>query len=74
MKCTLATGYDSDSLAKKIVSKDGVQHRRTRILGGGSMINYGFYSRADDCFYNNAGIEWDMGVVACRDSLRVSRQ
>ncbi|KAJ0599403.1 putative (R)-mandelonitrile lyase [Helianthus annuus] len=27
------------------------------------MINGGFYSRADDYFYDNAGIEWDMGAV-----------
>ncbi|KAF5804685.1 putative (R)-mandelonitrile lyase [Helianthus annuus] len=53
--CTLATGYDSDSPAPNFVSEDGVKHRRARILGGGSMINYGFYSRADDYFYNNAG-------------------
>ncbi|KAM0036855.1 putative (R)-mandelonitrile lyase [Helianthus debilis subsp. tardiflorus] len=60
---TLATGNDSDSPAQNFVSEDGVQYTRARILGGGSMINFGFYSRADDYFYNNAGIEWDMGAV-----------
>ncbi|MFS7918059.1 putative (R)-mandelonitrile lyase [Helianthus anomalus] len=60
---TLTTGNDSDSPAQNFVSEDGVQHTRARILGGGSMINFGFYSRADDYFYNNAGIEWDMGAI-----------
>ncbi|KAJ0844985.1 hypothetical protein HanRHA438_Chr15g0708491 [Helianthus annuus] len=41
---------------------------------GTLATGYGFYSRADDYFYNNAGIEWDMGAVACRDGLRVSRK
>ncbi|MFS7998641.1 putative (R)-mandelonitrile lyase [Helianthus anomalus] len=59
---TLATVYDSDSPAQNFVSEDGVQHTRARILGCGCMIIYGFYSRADDYFYNNAGIEWDMGA------------
>ncbi|MFS7927651.1 putative (R)-mandelonitrile lyase [Helianthus anomalus] len=59
---TLATGYDSDSPAQNFVFEDSVQHTRARILGGGSMINYEFYSRADDYFYNNAGMEWDMGA------------
>lgn len=27
------------------------------------MINFGFYSRADDYFYKNSGIEWDTSAV-----------
>ncbi|KAJ0800321.1 putative (R)-mandelonitrile lyase [Helianthus annuus] len=54
---------DNDSPVQTFVSEDGLQNARARILGGGSMINGGFYSRADDYFYDNAGIEWDMGAV-----------
>ncbi|KAI7726637.1 hypothetical protein M8C21_020448, partial [Ambrosia artemisiifolia] len=34
-----------------------------RVLGGSSMINFGFYSRAEDFFYENSGIELDMSAV-----------
>ncbi|KAI3754603.1 hypothetical protein L1987_54390 [Smallanthus sonchifolius] len=56
---TLLTANDNDSPAQNFVSEDGVQNTRARVLGGGSMVNFGFYSRADDYFYNNAGIKWD---------------
>ncbi|MFS7918071.1 putative (R)-mandelonitrile lyase [Helianthus anomalus] len=59
----LLAANDNDSPAQVFDTEDGLQSARARILGGGSMINFGFYSRADDYFYDNAGIEWDMGAV-----------
>ncbi|KAJ0629086.1 putative (R)-mandelonitrile lyase [Helianthus annuus] len=59
----LLAANDNDSPVQTFVSEDGLQNARARILGGGSMINGGFYSRADDYFYDNAGIQWDMGAV-----------
>ncbi|KAF5789501.1 putative (R)-mandelonitrile lyase [Helianthus annuus] len=52
-----------DSPAQNFFSEDGVFNTRGRVLGGSSMINFGFYSRADDYFYQNSGIEWDMSAV-----------
>ncbi|MFS7966920.1 putative (R)-mandelonitrile lyase [Helianthus anomalus] len=52
-----------DSPAQSFISEDGVLNFRGRVLGGTSMINFGFYSRADDYFYQNSGIEWDMSAV-----------
>ncbi|KAJ0592004.1 putative (R)-mandelonitrile lyase [Helianthus annuus] len=60
---TILDANDNDSPAQVFDTEDGLQNARARILGGGSMINFGFYSRADDYFYDNAGIEWDMGAV-----------
>ncbi|KAJ0800312.1 putative (R)-mandelonitrile lyase [Helianthus annuus] len=60
---TVLAANDNDSPAQVFDTEDGLQNARARILGGGSMINFGFYSRADDYFYDNAGIEWDMGAV-----------
>ncbi|KAJ0599407.1 putative (R)-mandelonitrile lyase [Helianthus annuus] len=60
---TLLAANDNDSPAQTFISEDGLQIVRARILGGGSMINGGFYSRADDYSYDNAGIEWDMRAV-----------
>uniref|UniRef100_A0A251TTG7 Putative long-chain-alcohol oxidase, FAD/NAD(P)-binding domain protein n=1 Tax=Helianthus annuus TaxID=4232 RepID=A0A251TTG7_HELAN len=52
-----------DSPAQNFISEDGVPNTRGRVLGGSSMINFGFYSRANDYFYENSGIEWDMSAV-----------
>ncbi|MFS7966914.1 putative (R)-mandelonitrile lyase [Helianthus anomalus] len=52
-----------DSPAQNFISEDGVLNTRGRVLGGSSMINFGFYSRANDYFYENSGIEWDMSAV-----------
>ncbi|KAJ0752262.1 putative (R)-mandelonitrile lyase [Helianthus annuus] len=52
-----------DSPAQSFITEDGVLNFRGRVLGGTSMINFGFYSRADDYFYQNSGIEWDMSAV-----------
>ncbi|KAK9931893.1 hypothetical protein M0R45_019149 [Rubus argutus] len=44
-------------------SEEGVRNARGRILGGSSMINVGFYSRAEKEFYLTSGIAWDMDMV-----------
>ncbi|XP_024195849.2 (R)-mandelonitrile lyase 1 isoform X2 [Rosa chinensis] len=49
--------------AQRFTSEDGVRNARGRILGGSSMINAGFYSRAEKEFYLTSGIEWDMDMV-----------
>ncbi|XP_052199192.1 sinalpyl alcohol oxidase Nec3-like [Diospyros lotus] len=54
---------DKDSPAQAFISEDGVPNVRGRILGGGTMINFGFYTRADPHFYVESGIEWDMNLV-----------
>ncbi|KAM7472825.1 hypothetical protein LguiA_011008 [Lonicera macranthoides] len=54
---------DIDSPAQAFTSEDGILNARGRVLGGTSMINFGFYSRADEDFYNESGIEWNMSIV-----------
>nr|GEY33356.1 (R)-mandelonitrile lyase-like [Tanacetum cinerariifolium] len=54
---------NENSHAQAFTSKDGIQNARGNVLGGSSMINFGFYSRADDYFYNKSRIEWDMKNV-----------
>ncbi|KAL5549001.1 hypothetical protein UlMin_004232 [Ulmus minor] len=49
--------------AQRFTSEDGVANVRGRILGGSSMLNMGFYSRADEQFYKDSGIEWDFDFV-----------
>ncbi|PWA47834.1 oxygen-dependent choline dehydrogenase, FAD/NAD(P)-binding domain protein [Artemisia annua] len=59
----LLTANEEDSPAQNFYSEDGVLNARGRVLGGGSMVNFGFYSRAEDYFYENSGIEWDTDSV-----------
>ncbi|GKA08021.1 (R)-mandelonitrile lyase-like protein, partial [Tanacetum coccineum] len=51
------------SPAQAFTFEDGIENARGNVLGGGSMINFGIYSRADDYFYQRSGIEWDMRSV-----------
>jgi choline dehydrogenase len=46
------------SPAQRFVSEDGVINSRPRVLGGGSCINAGFYTRASDDYVRDAG--WDL--------------
>ncbi|KAG0610692.1 hypothetical protein M758_7G084400 [Ceratodon purpureus] len=55
-------GNTWSSPVQSFQSQDGVFNRRARVLGGGSAINAGFYSRASDGFVRRAG--WDAGMVA----------
>ncbi|KAL7617209.1 sinalpyl alcohol oxidase Nec3 [Lactuca sativa] len=59
----LLTANNNDSPAQTFTSEEGVLNARGRVLGGSSMINFGFYSRADDYFYKNSGIEWNSSGV-----------
>ncbi|KAE9616197.1 hypothetical protein Lal_00017420 [Lupinus albus] len=49
------------SASQYFCSTDGVHNARARILGGGSSINAGFYTRASQRFIEKAG--WDTNVV-----------
>lgn len=54
----LTTLTDVDTLtspSQAFTSEDGVPNARGRVLGGSSAINAGFYSRADQYFYENSG-------------------
>lgn len=54
---------DGKNPVQRFTSLDGIQNARGRILGGSSMINAGFYSRAEKEFYPKSGINWDLGMV-----------
>ncbi|WRX18999.1 Glucose-methanol-choline oxidoreductase [Theobroma cacao] len=46
-----------NSYAQAFVSEDGVYNHRARVLGGGSVINAGFYSHAETDFVKEAGLD-----------------
>ena len=54
---------DGKNPVQRFTSLDGIQNARGRILGGSSMINGGFYSRAEKEFYPKSGINWNLGMV-----------
>ncbi|CAH8279316.1 unnamed protein product [Arabidopsis lyrata] len=43
------------------ISEDGVYNHRARVLGGDSVLNAGFYSRAEDYYVEKS--EWEMEEV-----------
>ena len=47
--------------AQPFVSEDGVVNARARVLGGGSAVNGGFYTRASPAYVKQAG--WDGALV-----------
>ncbi|CAL4937322.1 unnamed protein product [Urochloa decumbens] len=49
------------SPAQRFVSEDGVVNARARVLGGGSCLNAGFYTRASGGYVRAAG--WDHRLV-----------
>ncbi|XP_047971939.1 protein HOTHEAD-like [Salvia hispanica] len=49
------------SPSQRFVSEDGVINARARVLGGGSCINAGFYTRASSRYV--AGVGWDSRLV-----------
>ncbi|PWA80521.1 Lipase, GDSL [Artemisia annua] len=57
----------------KTLFQEGVPNARGRILGGSSVINAGFYSRADDEFYERSGISFDYELIE-RITLSVDRE
>lgn len=44
------------SYSQPFTSEDGVYNARARVLGGGSVINAGFYSHAEPGFLKQAGL------------------
>ncbi|KAI7737962.1 hypothetical protein M8C21_004924 [Ambrosia artemisiifolia] len=60
---TLRQVDDYYSPAQPFTSEEGVPNARGRILGGSSAINAGFYSRADEEFYNRSGIDFDVDLI-----------
>ncbi|MQM04254.1 hypothetical protein Taro_037047 [Colocasia esculenta] len=59
-----------DSPSQLFFSEDGVINARARVLGGGTCINAGFYSRAPPGYVRDAG--WD-GALANRSYRWVER-
>ncbi|KAI3763379.1 hypothetical protein L1987_53836 [Smallanthus sonchifolius] len=57
---TLADISDT-SASQYFVSNDGVYNARARVLGGGTSINAGFYTRASASYIKRAG--WDAKLV-----------
>lgn len=49
------------SASQPFISTDGVINARARVLGGGSCINAGFYTRASTSYVKDAG--WDAELV-----------
>ncbi|XP_057850950.2 protein HOTHEAD isoform X2 [Cryptomeria japonica] len=47
--------------SQQFVSEDGVYNHRARVLGGGSCLNAGFYTRAAPVYVEDAG--WDGQLV-----------
>ncbi|PON79350.1 Long-chain-alcohol oxidase [Trema orientale] len=52
-----------DSPAQRFTSEDGVDNVRGRVLGGTSMINAGFFSRAEEEYFMKSGVDWDFDAV-----------
>ena len=55
------TDESPSSPAQRFVSEDGVINSRARVLGGGSCLNAGFYTRAAADYVEAVG--WDSGMV-----------
>lgn len=69
----------SKSPSQRFVSQDGVINARARVLGGGTSINAGFYSRAHPDYIANAlwdarlvneSYQWVERIVAFRPPVR----
>ncbi|KAG7030241.1 (R)-mandelonitrile lyase 1, partial [Cucurbita argyrosperma subsp. argyrosperma] len=54
---------DGQNPFQRFMTEDGVDVIRGRVLGGGSMVNAGFYSRGHREFFESAGVDWDMELV-----------
>ncbi|KAG4180536.1 hypothetical protein ERO13_A10G171000v2 [Gossypium hirsutum] len=51
------TDDSPNSISQSFISEDRVPGNRARVLGGGTVINGGFYSRAETLFLKEAGID-----------------
>ncbi|KAI5348826.1 Hypothetical predicted protein [Prunus dulcis] len=54
---------DGKTPVERFVSEDGIDNVRSRILGGTTIINAGVYARANESFFNDSGVEWDLDLV-----------
>ncbi|XWS27603.1 hypothetical protein CRYUN_Cryun26dG0130900 [Craigia yunnanensis] len=54
---TTLTDTSPDSFSQAFISEDGVPNNRARVLGGGTVINVGFYSRAETFFLKQTGLD-----------------
>ena len=52
-----------DNPAQRFTSEDRVEIIRDWVLGGTSMINAGFFSRADNEFLSKCRVKWDLDAV-----------
>ncbi|XP_031393398.1 protein HOTHEAD-like isoform X1 [Punica granatum] len=55
------TDLSPSSPSQRFISEDGVINSRARVLGGGSCLNAGFYTRASPEYVRDAG--WDGKLV-----------
>ncbi|KAL6556785.1 hypothetical protein OROHE_006661 [Orobanche hederae] len=55
------TDISPSSPSQRFISEEGVINARARVLGGGSCLNAGFYTRADSDYVRAAG--WDGRLV-----------
>ncbi|XP_013640566.1 protein HOTHEAD isoform X1 [Brassica napus] len=58
---TTLSNTSPKSWSQLFISEDGVYNTRARVLGGGSVLNAGFYTRAGDDYVKEA--EWESGEV-----------
>ncbi|KAH0889156.1 hypothetical protein HID58_051585 [Brassica napus] len=58
---TTLSNTSPKSWSQLFISEDGVYNTRARVLGGGSVLNAGFYTRAGDDYVKEA--EWEGGEV-----------
>ncbi|XP_026437659.1 protein HOTHEAD-like [Papaver somniferum] len=68
----------STSLSQRFISEDGVINSRARVLGGGTSVNAGFYSRAEPKYVKdsswddklvNESYEWVEKLVVCKPKV-----
>ena len=52
---TALSDISPSSFAQQFISRDGVLNARARVLGGGSVLNAGFYSRASSRYIRESG-------------------
>ncbi|KAL2896877.1 (R)-mandelonitrile lyase-like [Bienertia sinuspersici] len=55
--------HQSLSPAQAFTSEEGVTNARSRILSGCSVINVGFYSRANPDFYAKSDLDWYLRMM-----------
>ncbi|WZZ89033.1 hypothetical protein YC2023_117612 [Brassica napus] len=59
--CALATTLSQNATSQLFISEEGVYNIQPRVLGGGSTLSAGFYTRVSDDYVEEA--EWEMEEV-----------